>query len=144
MNTKPQNLIRHPQQIPISIQAVEPDAINNVVYLGELAVYCKSNFPIAAKVMLHIRISDTVAKLAGKIIWSYKSKHGYLLGISFQSESEAYRMRMIEQLCYIEAYRKKLRAKEGRYLNREEAAAEWIARYSKDFPEISDVSISKR
>jgi len=144
MNTKLKKLIRHPRQVPVSIQSIETDAVNNVVYLGELAVYSESTFPIGTKVMLHIEMPNTDAKLSGKIIWSHKSKYGHLLGISFQSESEAYRMRMIEQLCNIEAYRENLRTKEDRHLNREEAAAEWIARYSKDFPEVSGVSISKQ
>ena len=142
MNTKLKNLIQHPRQVPVSIQLVESDAANNVIYLGELAVHCKSPFPMGAKVILDIQIPDTAAELSGKVIWSYKAEHGYLLGVSFQSQSEAYRMRMIEQVCHIEAYRESLRTTAGRHLNREEAAIEWIARYSKDFPEITQTNIT--
>ncbi|MDQ6956872.1 MAG: hypothetical protein Q9M21_06715, partial [Mariprofundaceae bacterium] len=89
MNTKQTNLIRHPWQVPVSIQVLETHAANNVTYLGELAVHCETSFPMGTKVMLDIQIPDTDAKLSGKIVWSYQSEHGYLLGISFQSQSEA-------------------------------------------------------
>jgi hypothetical protein len=70
-----------------------------------------------------------------------QSDDDYLLGITFHSKSEAFRMRMVEQICHIEVYRKAMYANQGRCLSHEEAAAEWIARYSKDFPEAAPVNI---
>ncbi len=41
---------------------------------------------------------------------------------------------MIEQVCYIEQYRKEVLKKEGRKLSGEEAAMEWVEKYAKDSP----------
>jgi hypothetical protein len=43
-------------------------------------------------------------------------------------------MRMLEQVCHIESYRKQVRVNEGRELNDEEAALEWISRNAAGFP----------
>jgi len=47
-----------------------------------------------------------------------------------------FRLRMIEQICQIEHYRKEVKLVEGRDLSAEEAASEWISRYASDFPPI--------
>ena len=41
---------------------------------------------------------------------------------------------MIEQICHIEHYRHEIEQVEGRKLNSEEAAREWIQRYASEFP----------
>jgi hypothetical protein len=41
---------------------------------------------------------------------------------------------MVEQICYIEHYRKEVRATQGRVLTAEEAAREWIERNAGRFP----------
>jgi len=65
------------------------------------------------------------------------SGSGYDNGMKtdMNSENEAFRMRMFEQVCHIEAYRKEKQSREGRKLSREEAAAEWISSYAAGFPE---------
>ncbi|MDX8403906.1 MAG: PilZ domain-containing protein [Mariprofundaceae bacterium] len=140
MNMKANNLIHHPEQVPVEIQALDcSESYSEPVdgsCLGELAIHCLSSFRVGAVVELHVPMFDSGILLHGHVIWFHKAGGGYLIGISFQSEDEAFRMRMVEQLCHIEAYRKDVAAKQGRILTREEAAAEWIARYSEDFPEV--------
>jgi len=43
-------------------------------------------------------------------------------------------VRMIEQICYIEHYRKEVLLNEGRRITSEQAALEWIEKYAQDFP----------
>jgi hypothetical protein len=40
---------------------------------------------------------------------------------------------MVEQLCLIENYRREVKLNEGRELDPERAAAEWIEAYAADF-----------
>jgi hypothetical protein len=47
---------------------------------------------------------------------------------------------MVEQLCHIEAYRRRVLQDEGRRLTDEEAAMEWIANYADRFPPPVDKS----
>lgn len=44
-------------------------------------------------------------------------------------------MRLIEQACYIEEYRKEVFSQQGRQLSEEEAAKEWIDKYAGIFPD---------
>jgi hypothetical protein len=41
---------------------------------------------------------------------------------------------MVEQVAYIESYKKQVREREGRTITGEQAAFEWIARYADSFP----------
>lgn len=41
---------------------------------------------------------------------------------------------MVEQVCYIENYRQEVLRKEGRQLDGEAAAREWIDRFAASFP----------
>jgi hypothetical protein len=47
---------------------------------------------------------------------------------------------MIEQICYIEEYKKDVLESEGRILTGREAAIEWIAKHADSFPS-DDVSL---
>ncbi len=56
------------------------------------------------------------------------------MGVQFLDASDAFRVRMVEQVCAIEEYRRQQVEEEGRELSREEAAREWIATYGSRFP----------
>ena len=43
---------------------------------------------------------------------------------------------MVEQLCYIERYRRETLEKEGRDLDSTQAAMEWVSKYAASFPHI--------
>jgi hypothetical protein len=60
---------------------------------------------------------------------------GFDLGVAFLNAEDAYRARMVEQICHIESFRRKLISNEGRTLTPEAAAREWIARYADSFPD---------
>jgi hypothetical protein len=49
------------------------------------------------------------------------------------AESEAFRARMVEQICHIERYHRQ-QLSDGRFVSEEEAAIEWIAKYAGQFP----------
>ena len=49
---------------------------------------------------------------------------------------EAFKVRMVEQICHIEHYRKEVLASEDRRLTSQEAATEWIGKYSSKFPDL--------
>jgi len=72
--------------------------------------------------------------LAGTVVWCEKSENGYEIGVEFEGSKDVFRLRMIEQICHIEHYRKEVKLVEGRELSSEEAATEWIKRYAGDFP----------
>ena len=59
---------------------------------------------------------------------------GYDTQVRFPSRDDAYRARIVEQICHIEAYRSEVREQEGRKLRMDRAAEEWIEKNAAHFP----------
>ena len=134
------DIIRHPVEIPLEVKAVVAagdQANRDQVVCGQLSFH----FPmmIAVGVLLSICIPSINAqeKLHGQVTSISHSSHGFMIAISFLSEKEAFRMRMLEQICQIEGYRQRVLDDEGRQLNQEQAASEWIDHYAATFPALS-------
>ena len=94
--------------------------------------------PQALKVLQRVRVCIPIIKednfIEGRVVWCEKAKNGYEVGLEFDSSKEVFRLRMIEQICHIEHYRKEIERLEGRKLSTDEAAKEWISQYAGDFP----------
>lgn len=69
-----------------------------------------------------------------KVAWCRPESGGYLIGASFLDASDAFRSRMVQQVCAIENYRKDVLEKEGRELDTQQASAEWIEKFAGRFP----------
>ncbi|HHH43325.1 MAG TPA: hypothetical protein ENK49_04235 [Gammaproteobacteria bacterium] len=61
-----------------------------------------------------------------------------MTGVAFVEPGDLYRARMVEQICHIEHYRAKVLASEGRRLGAEQAAREWIQKFTLNFPGLED------
>jgi len=132
------SVIHHPVDIPLEIQAIAVDAWqqanHNTSACGELAFHFPMMIAVGAVLKVRIPTVSTQDELYGQVIWLAKSAHGFVIGMAFQSENEAFRMRMLEQLCYIENYRQQVLGNEGRHLDTQQAAAEWIEQHAAEFP----------
>ena len=106
------------------------------VGLGGLALLSTHPLDVLQRVRVSIPVLDQESELTGNVVWCEKTDRGYEIGIEFEKSRDTYRLRMIEQICHIEHYRKEVRRLEGRELTSHQAAEEWIARYAKDFPEL--------
>ena len=109
------------------------DTLTNVS-LGGLSFVSAQAIEAGQKISVCIPILQQDNYLAGTVVWCEKSKKGYEIGLEFEGKKDVFRLRMIEQICHIEHYRKEIKIVEGRELNSEEAAKEWISRYAGDFP----------
>ena len=140
-NTTIRKYIRHPSDVPIKVMLdlVEDadddsdDTLTNVS-IGGLSFVSSQAIEAGQKVSVCIPILQQDNYLAGTVVWCEKSKNGYEIGLEFEGKKDVFRLRMIEQICHIEHYRKEIKIVEGRELNSEEAANEWISRYAGDFP----------
>ncbi len=65
------------------------------------------------------------SRLEGDIIY---------IALYLEDEADRFRVRIVEQLCYIEDYRQEVFREEGRELSAERAALEWISKYAARFP----------
>jgi hypothetical protein len=69
-----------------------------------------------------------------RVVWCRPENSKYLVGVEFLDKADAFRSRMVEQVCTIEEYRQQVRRAEGRTLSSQEAAEEWIVKYAGAFP----------
>jgi hypothetical protein len=131
--------MRHPVSIPIEVCAGERvgGELHHAVNLSLGGLEFDSDTEIEPGSLVEVRIPFVEPAFAtwGRVAWCRCAGTMFELGVQFLDADEAYRTRMVEQICHIEEYRRSVRRAEGRELSAEEAAFEWIHRFAGQFPE---------
>ncbi len=131
--------IRHPLDIPIEVRHependYEMQTTQNVSY-GGLSFYSDKPIELGSFISLRITYLEPAFEATeAQVVWCQKSGDKYIIGVEFPDPKDAFRVRIIEQICQIEHYKKEIELNEGRTLTTEEAAQEWINRYAASFP----------
>ncbi len=137
--TRPRDFIRHPPGLPISIKE-SCQRIAEHPYLDEPGggLCFQTDRQIALRTILEVEIpiAGVSYNFLGKVVWAYPRDKHHEIGLSFGSKAQAFELRMVEQICHIEAYRQRIRADQGRIISSELAAEEWIAKYAAYFPPV--------
>ncbi|MDJ0779695.1 MAG: PilZ domain-containing protein [Gammaproteobacteria bacterium] len=136
--------IRHPADVPIQVTLDwagdddhdDADQTITNVSLGGLAFISQEPLELLQRVRIAIPVLDQDNFLVGNVVWCDKADGAYEIGVEFEHGRDAYRLRMIEQICHIEHYRNEVARTEGRELSSQDAAREWIARFAGDFPSL--------
>lgn len=130
--------IRHPFDVTIRYTVGEVvsggDELKNI---SEGGLCFHSPEPIAAgsRIRIEIPIEEKPFVANGIVVWCRnREREGYEIGVHFDETAQDFRLRMVEQVCHIKHYQREVLAKEGRQLNNEEAAQEWIKKYARLFP----------
>ena len=130
--------VRHPSNIPIDYQVEDrPDNGHRPLQNISKAGLCLSAADyIAPGKAIHIRIDVQTPgfEAAGTVVWCRTGDNGYDVGIRFDDADTEFSVRMVEQICHIEQYRRDVFVNEGRNLNSEQAAEEWISGHAENFP----------
>ena len=132
--------IEHPWDHPFSLRRIRSAGknFNSRQYhvYGGISLITLQAFKPGTMIEIRTRIRGEAASFRGRILWikEYKGKTSQL-GVVFEDTEQAYRARMIEQLCHIEHYRRE-QYSAGRHLAIHEAAHEWIEHHSPSFPQI--------
>lgn len=131
--------IRHTADVPIQIRTVDGDASArgmNVSH-GGLAFVTKICPAEGATIEVTIPDVEPPFQAHARVAWCRPEADAFLVGVQFLDSSDAFRARMVEQVCTIERYRDEVREREGRELSTHDAAAEWIRKYAGRFPVVS-------
>ncbi len=132
------NYIRHPTSIPIRVSAIsqnDTQVVTNNLSAGGLSFYTDIPIKVGSIVDLMIPCISPDYQGEGIIVWRRNQQpQGFEVGVRFANDDEYFRVRMVEQVCQIENYRREL-AEVGRNLTTEEAAIEWIKRFAAHFDE---------
>ena len=133
------HFIRHPSDVPIEVQgSPETDYVRRCtknVSFGGLAF--TSDAAIEPETIIALRfpyLKPAFEVPAARVAWCQNEGSQYAVGVQFINYEEAFRVRMVEQICHIESYRRDVAQREGRELSSEEAALEWINRFASSFP----------
>lgn len=135
--------IRHPSDIPIEICSADislpKEKILDNISVGGLSFISNMPFEENSVILIKIPLVNPVFEAKGMVIWCNNENQSYDIGVAFIETKDAFRIRMVEQICHIEHYKKEIQEKEGRLLTGREAALEWINKYAGSFQkEISE------
>ncbi len=130
--------MRHPSDVPIEYHlkgrwGQKREHLNNISTSG-LSFRSKEFIGEGTEITVNIPCIKPVLKAKGIVVRCHKRNDFYDVAIKFLDKDSESIIRNIEQICYIEKYRKDIFETEGRELSGEEAASEWITKYAKDFP----------
>jgi hypothetical protein len=134
--------IRHAANVPLACSRAghrdeDPQELTNVSF-GGLA-FISSNCHAPGDVLeLSFPSLRNEPPLRGEVVWSRTDTNSqperYFEGIRFLDERDHFRARLVEQICYIEAYTAQQKS-QGRDLTHQEAAEEWTQKYAAIFPQ---------
>jgi len=130
--------IRHPSDIPIEFEATESsnigsDKINNISR-GGLSFNSPNHIEKDTLLRLNFPLTRSHTGILARVKWCKKSGQNYEVGVQFYDLEDVFRVRMVEQVCHIEHYKRQVKEEEGREISGKEAAMEWIEKYASDFP----------
>lgn len=132
------SFIRHPTDIPINcILQDHYYCIRNAlldVSAGGLSFSTDYYLPPGEIIQVNIYVQQPSFEADCEVMWCKKVDGYYHVGVKFEDEAEAFGFRMVEQVCHIEHYKRQVLNKEGRELDGQQAAEEWIVKYAAEFP----------
>ncbi len=130
--------IRHPSDMPIELAQVRAQGVlcstTKDISVGGLSFASRRAYETGVKVTVKIPVTTPAFEAKGNVIWCLASSDGYEVGLEFNEVEDAYRARMVEQICHIEHYRLWVKEVEGREIDSEHAAKEWIGKFAEEFP----------
>ncbi len=129
--------IRHPTSIPIdyTVLGALPSRKRSVmkdVSHGGLCFLSDHGVDPGEPIEVAILADSRAFEIKGEVTWCRRLEKHFEIGVRFRNEADEFAVRMVEQVCRIEAYRGEQAAK-GRALSGNEAAREWIQRYAPQF-----------
>jgi hypothetical protein len=129
--------IRHAVNIPIDISLEDAAPFQEEhlkdVSLGGICFTSKSFLDTGRVIHIKISITKPIFEAQGKVVWCRHAGDFFEIGVEFIKKQDIFRARMIEQICYIIQYKKKVLEEEGRTLSNGEAALEWIKKFADEF-----------
>ena len=132
------NFIRHPADIPIKITRDESgDCYRQPlqdISIGGLRCRLDEPLAIGEEIKIIIDLVKPALEISGRVVWCRAADTAYEIGIEYRGEEDVYRLRMVEQICHIEHYRKEIQIREGRNISSEQAARKWIGKFADGFP----------
>lgn len=128
---------RHDSTMPVEVLSEEFNIEERKSILnigtGGLAFKSEKNFVPGTFVKLRIPFVKPVFASDARIAWRKKIRDEYIVGVEFLKSDDIFKIRMVEQVCEIENFRKKMESEENIELSSGSAALEWQSRFANTF-----------
>ena len=137
MHNPARAFIRHTINVPLEVKLVpgaeaqSNEGIN--ISEGGLAFTVDACLPNDSIIELRIPTVTPPFEAQARVAWCRAEGAKYLVGVQFLESTDAFQSRMVQQVCAIEQYRQE-QMREGRTLDNQQAASEWITKYAGRFP----------
>ncbi|MFQ5953077.1 MAG: PilZ domain-containing protein [Candidatus Omnitrophota bacterium] len=130
--------IRHLLVNPLEFQVYdeEPERTETInVSEGGLLFTSKEDVAPGTHIKIQMPLYEKVFKIKARVVHCNKDAASglYRIGVSFLTYSDAFKVKLIEQIYLIEEYRVLRSLQLGREISLQEASREWIKRYSETF-----------
>ena len=128
--------MRHTVTVPLEVHPLPArQRATTSVNMGEggLAFLLDACVDTGTVVQVRIPTVQPPFEAAARVVWCRPEQDRFLVGVAFLDAGAAFQVRMVEQVCAIEEYRREIRQREGRELTSQQAAEEWIAKYAPRF-----------
>ena len=130
--------IRHPSDIPIEYRITHSKSGQHCplkdISPGGLCFQTHGALLRGCVIQITIPVREPPFEVTGTIVWCRRIHGQYQVGVQFADKNTEFSVRMVEQVCQIHHYQHEVMKKEGRFLSTEEAAAEWVVKYARNFP----------
>lgn len=131
--------IHHPPGFPIewrTLRHKHKPIETGTTANGHIGLCFEANQYIKPDTILEVTIPirGEVQIFTGRVILVRNKGELFEIGIWLTSKADASRIRMVEQICHIEAYLTHKRHHEGPFVSPERVAQEWISRFASRFP----------
>jgi len=143
--------IRHPICYPLEFEYApqETSEISHTVNISEggLLFLSRHSAQVGKTVVLKLPLLNRLFRVGAKVVHVNKDAENprlYDIGVSFYRFSDAFKVKLIEQIYLIDEYRALRSLQLGREISFKKASKEWIKRYSKKFSQLFGKTIIKR
>jgi len=135
--------IRHPAKVPLVIAPQSTREQLNLplnhlhiknVSTGGLSFDSPVEFHTNTVIKIKIPSIKPVFKVNAVVQWCRQIKDQFELGVQFLDTNDAFRVRMVEQICHIGQYRDEAQQRTGRRMTWNKASIEWIEKNGGSFP----------
>jgi len=133
--------LRHPYDIPIKVFALSPSESPNANFgqVEKIGLVFRSDVSLDINILVKITIPivEPDFELLAYTCRCLKRGSAYEVGVVLMKEEDVMRVRMVEQICYIEHYRRVESEKVGHLISGNEAALKWVQKYAAKFPNLT-------
>lgn len=140
------NFLRHPINVPLLIAEEQPKNTNGSqsvnVSQGGLCFLSTNRLHKGVPLKITIPVKEKQFRIRAKVVYSKKDGQSgfFVTGVSFMDYSSAFQAKLAEEMLEILEYRKRISRESGHEVSEEDAAKQWIGKFSKFFPKVISAS----